>query len=116
MRYVILRDDDTNALTPVECLERLYRPFLDRGLPVNLATIPEVSLSAKMQDGRHEGFLLKRPVVEENPARVEAESVSTSGHSNGKAHASSRQDGSDATSQPGSCMPLATNCKLTAYL
>ena len=37
MRYVILRDDDTNALTPIECLETLYRPFLDRGLPVNLA-------------------------------------------------------------------------------
>ena len=44
MRYVILRDDDTNALTPVACLERLYRPFLDRGLPVSLAAIPEVSL------------------------------------------------------------------------
>jgi hypothetical protein len=42
MRYVILRDDDTNALTPVECLERLYRPFLNLGLPVNLATIPKV--------------------------------------------------------------------------
>ena len=31
MRYVIIRDDDTNALTPVECLERLYRPLLERG-------------------------------------------------------------------------------------
>ena len=29
MHYVILRDDDTNALTPVGCLEQLYRPFLD---------------------------------------------------------------------------------------
>lgn len=58
MRYVIIRDDDTNALTPVECLERLYRPFLDRGLPVNLATIPEVSTAATMKDGRPEGFLL----------------------------------------------------------
>jgi predicted deacetylase len=57
MRYVILRDDDTNALTPVECLERLYRPFLDRGLPVNLATIPCVTTDAKMPDGRAEGFL-----------------------------------------------------------
>ena len=26
MRHVILRDDDTNALTPVECLDRLYSP------------------------------------------------------------------------------------------
>jgi hypothetical protein len=59
MRYVILRDDDTNALTPVECLEQLYRPFLDRGLPVSLAVIPNVSTTAKMPDGRPEGFLPK---------------------------------------------------------
>lgn len=64
MRYVILRDDDTNALTPVECLEQLYRPFLDRGLPVNLAAIPEVQSRARSPDGRREGFLPR----EENPA------------------------------------------------
>jgi hypothetical protein len=57
MRHVILRDDDTNALTPPECLEKLYRPFLDRGLPVNLATIPAVSTAAKRPDGQSEGFL-----------------------------------------------------------
>jgi hypothetical protein len=60
MKYVILRDDDTNALTPVSCLERLYRPFLDRGLPVNLATIPCVNTSATLPDGRLEGFLMAR--------------------------------------------------------
>src|SRR5947207_294915 len=58
MRYVILRDDDTNALTPVDCLERLYRPFLDHGLPVNLAVIPDVATDATTPDGRREGFLL----------------------------------------------------------
>jgi len=57
MRYVILRDDDTNAFTPVECLERLYRPFLDRGLPVNLATIPRVRTDAIRVDGQPEEFL-----------------------------------------------------------
>src|SRR5438309_399589 len=57
MRYVILRDDDTNALTPPECLERLYRPFLDAGLPVNLATIPCVCSDAKRPDGQLEAFL-----------------------------------------------------------
>ena len=57
MRYVILRDDDTNALTPVECLERLYRPFLQRNLPVNLAVIPDVRTDVRMSDGRREGFL-----------------------------------------------------------
>lgn len=57
MRYVILRDDDTNAFTPVECLERLYRPFLDRGLPVNLATIPRVRTDTIRADGQPEEFL-----------------------------------------------------------
>jgi hypothetical protein len=57
MRYVIIRDDDTNAATPVECLERLYRLALDRGMPINLATIPEVSLAATNQEGQLEGFL-----------------------------------------------------------
>jgi hypothetical protein len=60
MRYVILRDDDTNALTLPHCLERLYRPFLDRGLPVNLAAIPEVDLTTRMADGSLEGFLFLR--------------------------------------------------------
>ncbi len=57
MRFVILRDDDTSALTPIECLECLYRPFLDRGLPVNLALIPNVSTAATLPDGRPEGYL-----------------------------------------------------------
>ena len=57
MRYVIVRDDDTNALTPVGALEKLYRPFLDRGLPVNLATIPEVRTDVRTPDGRLEGYL-----------------------------------------------------------
>jgi hypothetical protein len=57
MHYVILRDDDTCALTPVECLESLYRPFLDRGLPVNLATIPNVCTEAHRANGQREGFL-----------------------------------------------------------
>lgn len=61
MRYVIIRDDDTNASTPVECLERLYRPFLERGLPVNLAVIPDVATDATTPDGLREGFLRRHP-------------------------------------------------------
>lgn len=57
MHFVILRDDDTNALTPPACLERLYRPFLDRAMPVNLAVIPEVRANLTLPDGRREGFL-----------------------------------------------------------
>jgi hypothetical protein len=60
MRYVILRDDDTNALTPPEYLEQLYRPFLDRGFPVNLATIPLVRTDATDTKGVPEGFLCAR--------------------------------------------------------
>jgi len=58
MRYVIIRDDDTNALTPVDCLEKLYRPFLERGFPVNLATIPNVRTDVKTPGGEYEGFLM----------------------------------------------------------
>src|SRR5262245_30848399 len=63
MRYVILRDDDTNAFTPVECIERLYRPFLDRELPVNLAVIPRVRTDTLRADGMPEEFVCgkKRP-------------------------------------------------------
>jgi hypothetical protein len=70
MRYVILRDDDTNALTPVECLERLYRPFLDRHLPVNLAVIPDVSTNALTPDGKTEGFLFAKNGAEPGTAGV----------------------------------------------
>ncbi|MBI3885774.1 MAG: DUF2334 domain-containing protein [Opitutae bacterium] len=61
MRYVILRDDDTNATTPAGCLEQLYRPFLARHLPVNLATIPHVRTDARRADGRPEEFVFGRP-------------------------------------------------------
>src|SRR5581483_2565590 len=78
MRYVILRDDDTNALTPVECLERLYRPFLDHGLPVNLAVIPDVATNAVTPEGKPEGLLFARNGTKtssapsaENPRLVE---------------------------------------------
>ena len=60
MRYVILRDDDTNALTPINCLEQLYRPFLDRGLPVNLALIPDVATNALTPEGKPEAFLFAK--------------------------------------------------------
>lgn len=59
-RYVILRDDDTNALTPPDCLEQLYRPFLDRGLPVNLAVIPNVRTDITYGQNILEGFLCMR--------------------------------------------------------
>lgn len=58
MHYVILRDDDTNALTPAGCLEQLYRPFLDRGLPVNLAVIPNVRTDTLSPAGAPEKYLL----------------------------------------------------------
>lgn len=70
MHYVILRDDDTNALTPVGCLERLYRPLLDQGLPVNLAMIPEVTPKATMGNGSPEGFLLNSAPATAEPIPI----------------------------------------------
>jgi hypothetical protein len=85
MHYVILRDDDTNALTPVSCLERLYRPFLARGLPVNLATIPEVREDIRLPDGRREGFLPAKsnPAVETVPLAQNRELVEYLHHNQG---------------------------------
>lgn len=60
MRYVILRDDDTNSLTPSEYLEILFRPFLDRGLPITLAVIPNVKTTVTTPDGVRERFLMMR--------------------------------------------------------
>ena len=57
MRRVVIRDDDTNAFTPPECLEQLYSPFLKRDMPVNLAVIPAVRRDAKTPEGTREGFL-----------------------------------------------------------
>src|SRR3954469_13795111 len=57
MHTVILRDDDTCAFTPREYLERLYRPFLQRGLPVNLAVIPEARTDVRTPGGALEGLL-----------------------------------------------------------
>ncbi|MEW6160136.1 MAG: DUF2334 domain-containing protein [Verrucomicrobiota bacterium] len=64
-RYVILRDDDTNALTPSAWLDLLYRPFLSRGLPVNLAVIPNVRTHVTYGDGILEGFLIARGGVKQ---------------------------------------------------
>jgi Uncharacterized protein conserved in bacteria (DUF2334) len=78
MKYVILRDDDVNATTPISSIEPLYRPFLDRGLPVHLAIIPAVQMNILRLDGRRERFLygpevgrdVEKP-IEDNPQLLE---------------------------------------------
>ncbi|NUN15380.1 MAG: DUF2334 domain-containing protein [Myxococcales bacterium] len=57
MRLVILRDDDANATTPLHWIQACVGPFVDRGLPVQLAMIPEVATDIRLADGRLEGFL-----------------------------------------------------------
>lgn len=57
MKYVIIRDDDTNAFTPIEYLEKLYRPFLQKGLPINLAVIPNVKTQVFLPNNELEYFL-----------------------------------------------------------
>jgi len=79
MKYVILRDDDANGLTPPSLLEQLYRPFLDQGMPVHLSLIPEVRTDIRVPSGELEGFLLGERAghpghvaIEENQPLVEA--------------------------------------------
>jgi predicted deacetylase len=60
MRYVVFRDDDTNAFVPVARLEQLYRPLLEHGFPVNLSVIPNVCTTATYPDGRPEAFLMAK--------------------------------------------------------
>jgi len=105
MRYVIIRDDDTNALTPVECLDRLYRPFLERQLPVNLATIPDVSVDAKRGDGQPEGFLLPR-ARRDPPMAAQAPGAA----------ATPASSGSPCANGNGKTMPIGSNRALVDYL
>jgi hypothetical protein len=57
MHHVVIRDDDTCAFTPPAYLERIFRPFVGRGMPVTLAVIPEVRTNVRTPDGLLEGFL-----------------------------------------------------------
>ncbi len=118
MRYVIIRDDDTNALTPIECLERLYRPFLDRSLPINLATIPEVSTTATNGDGRPEGFLLKRHAGFAGIISHGDDGHPISGDENKKVAAQQPLTGVMASPgvDSGSNVPIAANPALVHYL
>jgi hypothetical protein len=114
MRYVILRDDDTNALTPVECLERLYRPFLDRGLPVNLAVIPDVATDARTPDGSPEGFL---QVTAGHEPELVAHAATATGRARlpERAGPISNQSGAFGETRP-TTVPIGNNQELVEYL
>jgi hypothetical protein len=131
MRYVIIRDDDTNALTPIECLERLYRPFLERGLPVNLAAIPDVATTAITADGKPEGFLLNKLVDCCGAAAKCAEGgFSSNGHEKLSSRASqigerglqqrppviSAKDARSTNGEPHATVPMPSNPDLVHYL
>ena len=112
MRYVIIRDDDTNALTPPEFLERLYRPLLDQGLPINLATVPEVTTDARTANGQPEGFLLPQVTVDKTangkPAKARGNDCLKS----------FEMQSSESSSKPGNrtTLPLPENQSLVRYL
>jgi len=57
MTMYLVRDDDANATTEPERLERVYAPLLDAGIPVSFAVIPEVALDTRAPDGARERFL-----------------------------------------------------------
>ncbi len=53
MKHVIIRDDDISFFTPVEVLEKLYRPLLSRGKTISLSVIPEIACGITL--GEHNG-------------------------------------------------------------
>jgi hypothetical protein len=57
MSVVLVRDDDANATTPPERLERTYAPLLDAGVPVSFAVIPAVALDTLAPDAQRERFI-----------------------------------------------------------
>jgi peptidoglycan/xylan/chitin deacetylase (PgdA/CDA1 family) len=57
MGIIVVRDDDPNATTRPERLERVYAPLFDAGIPVNFSVVPEVALDVRRDDGRRELFL-----------------------------------------------------------
>jgi Uncharacterized protein conserved in bacteria (DUF2334) len=57
MTIFLLRDDDANATTDPQRLERAYAPLLDAGHALNLSVIPEVALDTRAPDGVRERFL-----------------------------------------------------------
>lgn len=123
MRYVIIRDDDTNALTPIECLERLYRPLLDRGLPVNLAVIPDVATDASTPDGRRESFLFALQGGAGVLPGTVGETDERCSPSLARSRKPDRQDGCPAVtatapppSQSPATVPIGTNTCLVDYL
>ena len=118
MRYVIFRDDDTNAFTPTTCLEELYRPFLDQGIPVNLATIPAVSNSAHMANGEPEGFLVARKRL--GTGNMDSRSGGTQAFDRGTATATALCAEGEGAPEPSAenngTVPLASNQRLVSYL
>ncbi|MFO0559600.1 MAG: DUF2334 domain-containing protein [Polyangiales bacterium] len=57
MTLYLLRDDDANATTDPQRIERAYAPLLERGFALNLSVIPEVALDTRAPDGVRERFL-----------------------------------------------------------
>ncbi len=47
VKYVLIRDDDTNFFTIPRMLEEIYEEIFEMGIPVNLSVIPFVSTETK---------------------------------------------------------------------
>jgi peptidoglycan/xylan/chitin deacetylase (PgdA/CDA1 family) len=57
MTIFLIRDDDPNATTDPERLERTYAPLLDAGLKIAFSVIPRVALDTKDPAGERERFI-----------------------------------------------------------
>jgi hypothetical protein len=49
--YIVLREDDANATTRSEDIERVYEPLIKLKIPINVAVIPSVYCANKLPEG-----------------------------------------------------------------
>jgi len=59
---IIIRDDDVSYFTKPQCLENIYRPLLELGLPINLAVIPIMYTQSYVALRIQDYFALNEPV------------------------------------------------------
>jgi peptidoglycan/xylan/chitin deacetylase (PgdA/CDA1 family) len=57
MTVFLIRDDDPNATTDPEQLERTYAPLLDAGLRIAFSVIPRIALDTRDPEGARERFI-----------------------------------------------------------
>jgi hypothetical protein len=75
MTLVLIRDDDANATTDPDRLQRAYDPLLDRGIRINFSVVPAVRLDTLAPDGQRERFISEDWKPSENEVELGADTA-----------------------------------------